>query len=100
MRILKRSDRYNDEAEPLPEKDWLAPGSAASKYIKSMDDLTITLADYSEKQLAVFVNNVLLCVTADDEARNVKELIERLYRERIIYREKALAAEQSNATAL
>jgi D-Tyr-tRNAtyr deacylase len=40
------------------------------------------------------VNGVLLCVTADDEARNVKELIERLYRERIIYREKALAAEK------
>jgi hypothetical protein len=92
MRILK-AKRFEDEAEPLPEKDWLAPGSAASKYIKDMDDLTITLADYSEKQLAVFVNNVLLCVTADDEARNVKELIERLYRERIIYRERALAGE-------
>lgn len=54
-----------------------------------MDDLTITLTKMDEEQTAVFANGVLLCACSKDEAQAVKELIERLYRERLIFKEKA-----------
>ncbi len=105
MRILKIAERADkadnsgrfNEAEPLPEKNWLAPGSTASKYIKNLDDLRVRIvqckADKEKEMASVFVNGVELIYGSRTDCEHVKELIERLMRERIIYREKALAGE-------
>lgn len=103
MKILKIAARHpmrdNDEAEPLPEmKDWLAPGSTASKYIKDMDSLWIHIVQCEEDKkkgmASVFVNAVELISGSRTDCEHVKQLLERLMRERIIYRERALAAEK------
>jgi hypothetical protein len=99
MRILKIAERFEDEAEPLPEKNWLE-WDVVKRHIKTMDDLWIHIvqceADKEKGIASVFVNAVELISGRRTDCEHVKQLLERLMRERIIYREKALAAEKGN----
>jgi hypothetical protein len=83
---------WSEDAEHAEQIERPETTDSTNQAVPVLDELEVTVEKYSDRTFAVYVNEELLCVTAYRKGANaVRELLERLWRENIILKEKVEA---------